>query len=231
MPLHDRDFRVLIRAALTGLSVVVLVAAAAPGARADDEDDEKADFGTNFFRNVLSSVGLQRSDSRPDIGYRERSPLVVPPKIDLPPPEAPAAVNNPRWPNDPDVKRRREAATARKREVFDSSVDDARLMTPGEMSRGRAAGANAKAVPRGNRDVDETVLPASEMTKGSRKSGILSIFTSEPETATFTAEPPRTALTEPPVGYRTPSSGQAYGIGQAAPAQPYDLKNRKGVEE
>jgi hypothetical protein len=231
MPLHDRDFGVLIRAALTGLSAVVLIAAAAPGARADDEEDDKADFGTSFLRNVLSSVGLQRSDSRPDINYRERSPLVVPPKIDLPPPEAPSTANDPRWPTDPDVKRRREAATARKREVFDSSIEDSRLMTPAEISRGRVAGGNAKAAPRGNRDVDETVLPASEMTKGSRKSGIMSIFRSEPETATFVAEPPRTALTEPPVGYRTPSAGQAYGLGQAAPAQPYDLKNRKGVEE
>jgi hypothetical protein len=231
MPLHDRDFGVLIRAALAGLSAIVLIAAAAPGARAEDEDDDKADFGTSFLRNVLSSVGLQRSDSRPDINYRERSPLVVPPKIDLPPPEAAPTANNPRWPTDPDVKRRREAATARKREVFDSSVEDSRLMTPAELSRGRAAGGNAKAAARGNRDVDETVLPASEMTKGARKSGLFSIFSSEPDTATFTAEPPRTALTEPPIGYRTPSSAQAYGVGQAAPAQPYDLKNRKGVEE
>jgi hypothetical protein len=231
MPLHDRNFGVLIRAALTGLSAVVLVTAGVSGARAEDEESDKADFGSGLINNVLSGVGLRRSDSRPDIDYRERSPLVVPPKIDLPPPEQPNANNNPRWPNDPDVKRRREAAANRKKEVFDSSVDDSRLLSPGEMARGRAAGANAKALPRGNKDVDETVLPASEMTKGSRKSGLFSIFSSEPETATFTGEPPRTSLTEPPVGYRTPSAGQAYGVGAAKPAQPYDVKTRKGTEE
>ena len=231
MPLHDRDFGVLIRSVLTGLTAVVLVAAAAPGARAEDEDDDKADFGSNIIRNVLSSVGLQRSGSRPDIDYRERSPLVVPPKIDLPPPEAPNAASNPRWPNDPDVKRRREAATARKREVFDSSVEDSRLLTPAEIARGRAAGANAKAVPRSNRDVDETVLPASEMTKGRKGGGLLSIFKSEPETATFTGEPPRTALTEPPKGYRTPASSQVYGVGHRVDAKPYDVMEKKGTEE
>lgn len=229
MPLHDRDFGVLLRAALTGLSAVVLVAAAVPGARA--EDDDNTDFGSNILRNVLSGVGLQSTSSRPDIDYRERSPLVVPPKIDLPPPESAAAAKDPRWPNDPDVKRRREAAAARKRDVFDSANDDSRRLTPAEIARGRAAGANARAVPRGNRDVDETVLPASEMTKHSRKSGILSIFSSEPETATFAGEPPRAALTEPPPGYRTPSAGQVYGLGHAAPAKPYDLKNKKGTEE
>lgn len=229
MPLHDRDFGVLIRATL--LSAAVLVAAA-PGARAEDEETDKADFGSNLIRNVLSGVGLQAPGSRPEIDYRERSPLVVPPKADLPPPEAPgAATANARWPNDPDAKRRREAAAAKKREVFDSSIEDSRLLTPAEMSRGRAAGANSRAVARGNRDVDETVLPASEMTKGSKKSGWFSIFSSEPESTTFSGEPSRSALTEPPRGYRTPSANQAYGVGGAKPATPYDLKTQKGTEE
>jgi hypothetical protein len=34
---------------------------------------------------------------------------------------------------------------------------------------------------------------------------------SKDETATFTNEPPRSSLTEPPVGYQTPSSAQPYG--------------------
>ena len=44
------------------------------------------------------------------------------------------------------------------------------------------------------------------------------------EVATFKAEPPREALTQPPVGYQTPSAGYAYGEqkksiwdGQASP--------------
>ena len=39
----------------------------------------------------------------------------------------------------------------------------------------------------------------------------------EPEVKSFTAEPPRTALTEPPPGYQTPSPDQPYGVGKAKP--------------
>jgi hypothetical protein len=232
MPLHDRDFSVLIRAALAGLSAVILVSAVpAPAFSAEEEETEASDAGSGILRNVLGSLGLRRSGERA-IEYRERSPLVVPPKLDLPPPEpAGAAIKNPRWPNDPDVKRRREAAEARKKEVFDSANDDSRLLTREELNRGRVAGANARAGERGVKDVDETVLPASEMTKGSKKTGFWSIFSSEPETAPFTGEPPRTALTEPPKGYRTPASGQVYGVGHKVDAKPYDVMEKKGTEE
>ena len=37
----------------------------------------------------------------------------------------------------------------------------------------------------------------------------------EPEAGRFTGEPPRTALTEPPPGYQTPSPDQPYGVGKA----------------
>ena len=45
------------------------------------------------------------------IEYRERSPLVVPPKLDLPPPAATAAeAKAPNWPKDPDEQRRKAAS-------------------------------------------------------------------------------------------------------------------------
>ena len=54
------------------------------------------------------------------IDYRERSPLVVPPKLDLPPPASAAAeVNAPNWPKDPDEARRKAAIAARKKENKD----------------------------------------------------------------------------------------------------------------
>ncbi len=34
------------------------------------------------------------------------------------------------------------------------------------------------------------------------------------DVASFTGEPPRTALTAPPVGYQTPSPDQPYGFGK-----------------
>jgi hypothetical protein len=41
------------------------------------------------------------------------------------------------------------------------------------------------------------------------------------ERATFTREPARGSLTEPPPGYRTPSPAQPYGLGQ----QPWKLSD------
>ena len=45
--------------------------------------------------------------------------------------------------------------------------------------------------------------------------GIFSpIFSTKEEYATFTGEPVRSSLTEPPPGYRTPSPNQPYGLGK-----------------
>lgn len=231
MPLDNHHARTLVRAALTGLSAAFLLAAAPVGPASAQEQEEKVDFGTQLFRNVLGGLGLRSADSAPDIDYRERSPLVVPPKLDLPPPEAGAAAiaNDPRWPSDPDVKRKREAAAARKQHVFDSSIDDSRLLTPAELNAGRAAGANAKAIRRTNEDVDQTVMPASELSRG--KPGLFSnMFGSKSEAVVFTREPPRAALTDPPPGYRTPSASQPYAVGPVQ-AKPYELMEKKGTEE
>ena len=51
----------------------------------------------------------QRSDGRRyEINYSERSPLVVPPNRDLPPPVTATAPPAPDWPKDPDVKAQRQ---------------------------------------------------------------------------------------------------------------------------
>jgi hypothetical protein len=42
---------------------------------------------------------------------------------------------------------------------------------------------------------------------------MFSSFKKDGESATFTGEPPRSSLTEPPPGYQTPSPNQRYGIG------------------
>ena len=54
----------------------------------------------------------------------------------------------------------------------------------------------------------------------------------EPESGRFTGEPPRTALTEPPPGYQTPSPDQPYGVGKgtAAPKANNYLENHGTVD-
>lgn len=123
----------IARAALVGAALTL---AAAPAAQAQEG---------GFFQGVFSAIGLVDPD-RPDIDYRERAPLVVPPDLGrLPPPAAAdAAAGNPAWPQDPDVV----AARARAIEARTPAPERAgategigRTMTPDELRRGRVAGA------------------------------------------------------------------------------------------
>src|SRR5581483_4136337 len=76
----------IMRVALLGsLALVLLVGSMDQRARAADDDDDAA-FDTKIMRNILRSLGLRRSDDT-GIEYRERSPLVIPPSRNLPPPE------------------------------------------------------------------------------------------------------------------------------------------------
>ena len=80
----------------------------------DDDDDDKT-FEEKIIEGIMAGIGGTNMDNR-GIDYRERSPLVVPPKIDLPPPaSATAEVKAPNWPKDPDEARRKAAIAARKK--------------------------------------------------------------------------------------------------------------------
>src|SRR6202040_858051 len=69
------------------------------------------------------------------IDYRERSPLVVPPKLDLPSPESmKGEIKDPNWPKDPDEARRKAAIAARKKENKDP-MQASRILSPSELNR------------------------------------------------------------------------------------------------
>ena len=73
----------------------------------------RAEEGTGV-KSALSAIGLIEPE-RPAINYRERPPLVLPPKGTLPPPQASLREADPAWPKDPEaVVRARAAAEARK---------------------------------------------------------------------------------------------------------------------
>jgi hypothetical protein len=75
------------------------------------------------MKNLLGNMGLISTEKDP-IRYRERAPLVLPPKMEL---RAPAgaesfASNNPQWPNDPDVVARKRRAAEERIPVTDSEI-------------------------------------------------------------------------------------------------------------
>lgn len=62
-------------------------------------------------KSILGAIGIIPKDP-PQIDYRERAPLVLPPKTELPPPVDPGSVEAraENWPKDPDVAAARKAA-------------------------------------------------------------------------------------------------------------------------
>src|SRR5712671_1251378 len=102
-----------LRLAVIALGIGVVMTAGAVRAE-DDEEDEKT-FEEKIIDNIMAGIGATNMENR-GIDYRERSPLVVPPKLDLPPPaSASANVNVPNWPKDPDEARRKAAIAERKK--------------------------------------------------------------------------------------------------------------------
>ena len=168
-------------------------------ARAGDTDISSQE---SFTDKVLGTLGLH-NPFLPTYGinYSERSPLVVPPTRDLPPPvsaNGPPAAN---WPVDPDAVAR--AAAKQDDRVSphpDYVTDSSRPLRPNELN------VNAVNAP-GTNDQSS----ASE--RGEHRASILNFdWLKQEDYGTFTGEPPRVSLTDPPPGYQTPSANQPYGI-------------------
>src|SRR5437667_11727928 len=94
-----------------GISVV----STAGAVRVQDDEEEEKTFEEKIIEGIMAGIGGTNMENR-GIDYRERSPLVVPPKMDLPPPAGTSAETKaPNWPKDPDEARRKAAIAARKK--------------------------------------------------------------------------------------------------------------------
>ena len=197
-------------AAMIGAAVVI--GCAGQGAfAADDEDEEKPLIDTTIMRHVLQGLGWKREEAA-GIEYRERSPLVLPANKQLPKPEAAAAAKKTAgWPDDPDVKRaktRREQEKNRK--GYTEGVDD-RPQLPNEYARKGTV--NDLPTILSSKSAEESEKPSTVFELGS-KNFWSKTWGNKDEYSTFTGEPPRQSLLEPPRGYRTPSPNQPYGVGK-----------------
>jgi hypothetical protein len=202
-----------LRAALLGTAVCVALAAHVAPALAGDDDDDEPSIEQKIIRGLMHGIGAVDGTEK-GIDYRERSPLVVPPKLNLPPPETSANARppQPNWPKDPEVEERRKARLAVKNR--DKSKEWGQVLTPEEMKVGTARAKTAiEPTQPGNPNSPEgVVLTPSQL--GFK--GFGNIFgSSKPETAPFPGEPARESLTQPPTGYQTPSPSYAYGLNTA----------------
>lgn len=201
------------------LALGVAVLATSLPARAADDDDS---IDRKIYRGILEGLGLRRDGEA--INYQERAPLVIPPSRNLPPPEtADAAIaNNPAWPKDPDVIRRKKAAEQeRNRNISDEREIESRPLRPDQIT----PGGNPRTPPRSSTVEANSPIPGGERLSPSELNNKTSIWSSlfggnkENEVGKFTREPPRTALTAPPAGYQTPSPDQPYGLARTTETQ------------
>jgi len=172
-----------------------------------------ASFGTapalaqqDYLKDLTDLVGLT-SPEVPDINYRERAPLVVPPNEKLTQPVGAGQPADPRWPLDPDEVARKKAAdnarvpatiAARNR----ADLRDRPALTPAErraLGRSDTPGAadNQPRIAKGDSSREEWIHPDT----------LRSFRALDPEQPKLApgVEPPRRALTDPPKGLRLPA--------------------------
>jgi hypothetical protein len=199
-----------MRLAIVALGVGLVLTAGA--ARAEDDEEDDKTFEEKIIEGLMAGIGGTNMENR-GIEYRERSPLVVPPKLDLRPPESvKSEIKDPNWPKDPDEQRRKAAIAARKKESKDPR-EAGRTLTPSELNAGKTspgARTSNEPVQPGN-SLNNPVLSPAQLGYSGGFSGLFG--GNKTETAPFKGEPTRDSLTQPPPGYQTPSPNFAYGTG------------------
>ncbi len=192
-----------------------------------------AQEGPGFLGGLVQGI-LGGGPSAPEIEYRERAPLVVPPRTSLPQPQARASERAGNWPVDPDIQRRREAENPG---IFDGFIGRPRAqaegprlrLSPNELAEGRVAGQPLTSrEPVGGRpnsmldDNANTVLRIPQQQMRANDAARAQAQAEQP----VGREPPRRFLTEPPQGFRSATQRVAPGM-----ETPVDRSDDLGVRQ
>lgn len=192
----------MVRMRMTALALVATASLTAGAAQA-----QEGSWLGPLFMNLLGG-----GSSGPEIEYRDRAPLVVPPRSTLPSPQDQRAREDANWPRDPDVERRRKAEefelipsflTGREAMMGDRGV---RRLSNEELARGRIApGASQGSDPfyqpsgllddRPGRALTSDPIRQMRDADAQRRAADAAMPVGR--------EPPRRTLADPPVGLRS----------------------------
>ncbi len=201
------------RAVLGGLIGITLVFASGAAALAGDDEDEDT-FEQKIIKNIMKGMGADVDKNR--IDFRERSPLVIPPTRDLPPPQEATQISNPAWPKDPDqqkpVKQAKPFVNGSIATRNMESPERVPMISPDALRNGAIPGGQSQRVtapdPNANKDPGRNFSPTELGFPG-----FGNLFGYKAEQQPFSGEPARTNLIQPPTGYQTPSPNYPYGVG------------------
>jgi hypothetical protein len=151
-----------------------------------------------------------------DIDYRDRPRLVLPPKMDLPPPAASPSANATNWPRDPDVENFKKLKAEQDKPLTRTVPSpkrgvgsDNRFLTNGVVTTNYTAGlgpSQRKCMAGPGGTCDSAPSPSINWNP-------LTWIGVEKKPATVLGpEPARTSLTDPPLGYREPAEGAGVKI-------------------
>ncbi len=183
-------------------AAVLLAVAGAPRAALALEDDGKGSVLDSVFDLIMP--GDQPVEA--NIQYRERAPIVVPAnRKALPQPQDPAAKRAKAWPKDQEIARREaeKAANAKPR------VDEVwNPVSRSELDRVRTTNVQG---PGTDRECNEPLgRPCNQEAFWNGMRNAKSSGADDKTVLAVGKEPPRSALTEPPTGYRKPTTIQKY---------------------
>jgi hypothetical protein len=166
-----------------------------------------------FMKDVLGKLGIIDEEA-PTIEYKERAPLVIPPKLNLPAPGTVGAARPANWPKDPDV-----AAAQRAREEANRPAkvrndhDGATVLSVDELRKGRRPGAQVVNTPDPDRCTGDNcrLYLSPDFLRNNGRIG------PEKSSIAYGQEPERSTLADPPKGYRMPSANAPLGDGRGSP--------------
>jgi len=182
-------------------------------AMAGDDGAAPLWVGVGSIFSPLLGFSLGGKEEKEPIEYREHGKIVVPPKIDLPPPGAAAPETGAAWPVNQETVRKRIAKEAAKKEI--AGQGDARLRYTHPFP-------NAPVTIRAEDQVDPSICPHGKCESAPASSSLLgslnplSWIGMGKSASALGPEPDREWLTDPPKGYRAPLSAPVGGAASAA---------------
>lgn len=161
----------------------------------------------DVFSSVLTAVGVLKADQSPEIDYRERAPLVLPPKMELAKPVPAGAARTAAWPQDPDVLKRRKADAEARMPSLNILGNTNDRMSKEELMKGRLAGTGnvpeiaARHDACGNNGNSRNCLIVNPDELKAMNDRYQASGNGEKDRLVAGQEPDRMYLTQPPKGY------------------------------